>query len=104
VTITWKAPNRRIFSVGLHHPQQANWKDVVPEGTDHVESVSLAGGQLFVSYLHNVSSQVKIYELSGKLQRDLPLPSLGTVSSLAGRPDQDSAFLEYQSFTIRPTI
>ena len=104
VTTTWKAPNRRIFSLDLNHPEQANWKDLVPERADNIEFTSLVGGKLFVSYLHNVTSQINIYGLDGKLQRPLPLPKLGTVTSASGRPDQDEVFFEYQSFTVLPTI
>ncbi len=104
VTTTWKAPNRRIFSLDLNHPEPANWLDVVPEGADHIEFSSLVGGKLFVTYLHNVVSQVKIYGLNGNLQQNLTLPNLGTVSSASGRADQDEVFFEYQSFTIPPTI
>jgi prolyl oligopeptidase len=104
VTTTWKTPNRRVFSLDLNNPQQANWKDVVPEQADHIEFASVVGGKLFVSYLHNVSSQIGIYGLDGKMQGNLPLPNLGTVSSALGRPDQDDVFFEYQSFTVLPTI
>jgi len=104
VTTTWKAPNHRIFSLDLNHPQQSNWKDVVPERADNIEFASVFGGRLFVSYLHNVTSQIAIYNLDGKLQRPLPLPNLGNVSSASGRPDQDDVFFEYQSFTVPPTI
>jgi prolyl oligopeptidase len=104
VTTTWKAPNRRMFSLDLNHPQQANWNDIVPEGADHIESASVVGGKLFVSYLHNVTSQASIYGLDGKLQRNLPIPGLGTVSSARGRPDQQELFIEYQSFTVPSTI
>ncbi len=104
VTTTWKAPNRRVFSLDLNNPQQANWNDVVPEQANHIEFASVLGGKLFVSYLHNVTSQVTIYGLDGKLERNLPLPGLGTVSSARGRPDQQEVFFEYQSFTTPPTI
>jgi prolyl oligopeptidase len=104
VTTTWKAPNRRIFSLDLKHPQQENWKDIVPEQADHIEFASLFGGRLFVSYLHNVVSQVTIYDLNGKVQQNLQFPSLGTITSASGRADQDNVFFGYESFTIAPTI
>ncbi len=104
VTTTWKAPNRRVFSLDLNLPEQANWKDIVPEQRDHIESASVFGGKLVVSYLHDVTSRAAIYNLDGKHESDLPLPVLGSVSDLRGEPNQDKMYFAFESFAFPETI
>ena len=66
--------------------------------------VSLAGGNVFVNYLQNVRSSVKVFDGEGKPLRDIVFPSLGTVGSVYGRWDSGEAFFQFTSFHIPTTI
>jgi prolyl oligopeptidase len=68
-----------------------------------MESFSLAGGKLFVSYLENVSSREKIYSPDGKHLGDVPFPGIGT-GGVSGRWDKTEAFLNFSSFVTPTTI
>jgi prolyl oligopeptidase len=98
----WEAPNGRVLAIDLKHPEQDKWKTVIPEGKSVMTGFSLAGGKLFVSYLENVASQIKVFEPSGKHVRDIVLPSIGSASGIFGRWDSDEAFFTFNSFA-RPT-
>ena len=94
----WDAPNGRVLAVDLNHPARENWKEVVPEASDAIEGVSAVGGKLYVSYLHNATSLVKIFAADGKPAGELKLPSLGTVGGLEGHWDKPEVFYRFTSF------
>ena len=80
----WQAPNQRIVVVDLNDPAREKWREIVPEGRDAIAGFSLVGGKLFVSYLHNVTTQIKIFNLDGKALGEVTLPGLGSASGLFG--------------------
>ncbi len=101
----WMAPNWRILKIDLSGPPRdpAQWREVVPEGHAVIQGFSPAGGRLFVNYLQNVVSRVKVFEPDGKHVRDIALPALGTASSVRGRWDSNEVFFSFTSFHV-PSI
>ncbi len=100
----WNAPNNRILAVDLKKPARENWREVVPEGADVMDSMALLGGRLLAEYLHNVRSQVKIFEADGRPVREMELPALGSVGMFNGRWAGPEVFYSFSSFHIPTTI
>ena len=100
----WNAPNSRVLAVDLKSPARENWREVVPESALVIDGVSYVGGRLFVEYLRNVRSLVKVFEPDGKLVRELELPALGSVSGISGRWKSPEMFYTFASFHIPTTI
>lgn len=100
----WQSPNQRIVVVDLNNPAREKWLTIVPEGRDAIAGFSLVGGKLFVSYLHNVATQIKIFTLEGKALGEVSLPGLGTASGISGRWDSNEAFFSFRSFVTPQTI
>ena len=100
----WKAPNQRIVVVDLNDPAREKWREIVPQGSDAIGGFSLVGGKMFVSYLHNVTTQIKIVSLEGKVLGEVSLPGLGTASGLSGRWGSNEAFFNFRSFVTPATI
>ena len=94
----WKAPKRRILRIDLRDPAQDKWREVVPEGQDSIEGSAVIGGKLFVTYLHNVVSHIRIFSLEGNPLGDVELPSLGS-AGIWGRADQKEGGLYFASYT-----
>jgi prolyl oligopeptidase len=104
VQTNWNAPNGRVFTIDIRNLGREHWKDLVPESSDaSIESVSAAAGKLFVNYLHNVASQVKIYNPDGKAAGELPLPAVGSVGGVDGRWNSREVFYRFGSFAT-PTV
>jgi len=99
----WQAPNQRIMVVDLNDPAREKWREIIPEGRDAIAGFSLAGGKLFVTYLHNVTSQIKIFSLDGKALGEVSLPGLGS-AGLGGRWSSNEAFFSFRSFVTPQTI
>jgi len=100
----WDAPKGRILRVDLDNPAREHWREVIPESDAVIEGVSLVGGKLFVNYLRNVSSRVKMFQPDGKHVRDIPFPAMGSVSDIVGRWKGNEAFFSFSSFHIPSTI
>ena len=99
ILTNWKAPNRRILLMSPTQEDPSQWKEIVPEGADAISGCSAVGGKLFVHYLHNVSSQVKIFDLNGKSLGELSLTGPGSAGPPSGFWDEDQAFYSFRSFT-----
>jgi prolyl oligopeptidase len=100
----WKAPNGRILTVDLKHPERENWREIVPERPYKLDDFSLAGGKLALNYLENVRSRVEIVDVNGKPVHSIALPGIGTAGDLSGRWGSNEAFLTYMSFAQPPVI
>jgi prolyl oligopeptidase len=104
VHTNYKAPNYRVVRIDPRKPQEANWHDVLPESKNKLESVSHVGGRLVADYLHDASSQVKVYSELGQFQHDVKLPAIGTASGFGGRRDAKVVYYAFTSFTYPTTI
>jgi len=100
----YNASNYRLFKVDLKEPSMGKWQEIIPEAEDVLAWAQMIGNELFVQYMHNASSILKIFSLSGEYLRDLKLPTLGTIYGLNGEWDGSEAFFSFSSFFIPPTI
>ena len=96
------APNWELISVDVRNPSKENWKKVVPESKDVLNAVSLIGGKLVCTYMHNAADQIRIYSLDGQFEGEIELPGIGNVGGVSGEKDGAEAFYSFTSFT-RPT-
>lgn len=98
------APNYRLLAV---EPRQANaqqWKVVIPEKKELLESVSTAGGKLFANYLKDASNKVYQFSLDGQMEKEMALPGIGTVGGFDGEKEDMEVFYTFTSFTYPVTI
>ncbi|HEU4631860.1 MAG TPA: prolyl oligopeptidase family serine peptidase, partial [Gemmatimonadaceae bacterium] len=91
------APNRKIVAAPVATPDPAHWATVIPEGDMPIEGASLVAGRLGVLSLQDVASVVRLYRLDGTLEREVPLPGLGSASGLVGRFDRPELFYSFTS-------
>ena len=97
------APNYRLVETDFSNPTPENWKDVIPE-TENVLQASTGGGSIFAKYMVDVKSKVLQYDYSGKLIREVELPSLGTVYGFGAKKDEPNLYYTFTSFTYPSTI
>ena len=100
----YKAPRWRVISIDLNHPEEKNWREIIPESKNTIEGTSLAGGQIFANFLEDVHAVVKSYTPEGKLIREVKLPAIGSVGAISGRWTSDEAFYSFASFHIPSRI
>jgi prolyl oligopeptidase len=105
IVITDKnAPRYRLVFIDPLQPQEANWKEVLPEEKSVLQSATIAGGKLISLYMQDANSHVYISDLDGKNKEEIKLPSIGTISEFIGKKEDKTAFYSFTSFTFPPTI
>lgn len=103
-TTDYDAPMRRVVSIDLENPAPENWEELVGEASEVIQGVSFVGQRLFVSYLKDANSLVKVYDLGGNHIEDVEFPGLGSVSGFDGESDDDETFYAFQNYTTPPSI
>ncbi len=97
-------PNRKIVATSASAPDPKTWTTIIPEGELPMEGASLIAGKIGVLSLQDVASVVRLYSLDGKLEREVPMPSLGSASGLVGRFDRPELFFSFSSPTSPATV
>lgn len=104
VLTNWKAPHWRVFSASLAAPGREHWREILPEANVTIESITAAGGNLVARYIHNASSELRLFDANGRAESAISLPALGTVGGISGRWESPEFFYSFQSFNFSPTI
>jgi prolyl oligopeptidase len=99
-----KAPQWHVFSTSLAAPQREHWREIIPESAVHLESIAASGEKLIGQYTHNATSELKVFDANGKVESSIALPSLGSVSSAAGRWESPEFFFSFESYSFPPAI
>jgi prolyl oligopeptidase len=95
------APNRKIVAVPLDRPDPSNWKTIVPESRNAIESATLIAGRIAVNRLVDVASVVDLFNLDGSHAATISTPELGAVFGPVGRFDRPEIFYSFTS-PLRP--
>ncbi len=98
------APRGRLIAIDTRHPLRRDWKDVIPQTDQVLNSVTLVGGRFAVDYLVDAHSRLAIFSRDGKPVADVTLPGLGTVGGVSGRAASPEMFYSFTSFLYPTTI
>ena len=99
VMTNYNAPNYKVVLVDPKNPASENWKEIIPERKELLESVATAGGKLFATYLKDVTSVVFQFSRTGTLENEIAMPGLGTVSGFYGEQNDTTVYYSFTSFT-----
>ncbi len=91
------APNGKVVTTSVKDPRPETWKDLIPE-TEGVLSPSLGGDKIFASYLKDALSVVKQFDLSGRLEREIELPGIGTASGFGAKKEEKYLYYTFTSY------
>ncbi len=109
IQTNWKAPHNRVLAVDLTEAEEGKgaleqWREVIPESSDAIADVEVAGGKILVSYTHNATSQIKVFADDGKPAGELSFPVPGSADIAAARWENRAAFISFSSYTVPQTI
>ena len=97
------ATRSKIVAIDLKAPAAANWKTLVAETGDNIDSVDFIGGRFVIRYMHDVKSRLAVFGADGKSLGEIPLPGIGSVAGVSGRDDDPELFYSFSSFLSPPT-
>ena len=99
-----EAPNGRVIAIDIEKPEPENWKEIISENPNPLDSTNLVNDTLICSYLKDATSLVSLYTLEGQHLRDIQSPGLGMLSGFNGKAKDTETFYSYRSYTTPPTV
>ena len=98
------APKGRVIAADVVQPDEAHWRDVVPERADAIiEAVSFGKGVIAVTYLKNASNVIEVFDFTGKSLGPIHQPGIGS-GGVVAEEDRTEPFLTFTSFNYPTTI
>ena len=98
------APKYRLVEVDVRRPGKENWKTIIPETDNLLESVSTGGGKMFASYLEKATTRVYRYDYDGSNRTQIELPGLGSAGGFSGKEEDETLFYTFTSFIYPSSI
>ena len=99
------APRKRLVAIDVGAPAQANWRILIAEGEDRdvLATVSMLGSRFVATWQVDASHRLRVYGLDGVFEREIALPTLGSVGFSSKRRDTEG-FYGFASFSYPATI
>ena len=105
ITTNEGAPQFRVFKASCAAPERGNWKEIIAESDAVIEGrAAIIGKKLFVHYIRNASSQLKLFDLDGKMITEVAMPALGSIFDVGGNWNSDRGFFGFISYAVPPTV
>ncbi|HUQ52951.1 MAG TPA: prolyl oligopeptidase family serine peptidase, partial [Gammaproteobacteria bacterium] len=98
------APNWRVVQIDPRNIAEASWKTILAERPEPIDSVNMAGGKLFATYLKDVATRAYVFGLDGKLENEIALPGPGTAAGFDGPNDAKEIYYTFNSLSVPTTI
>jgi prolyl oligopeptidase len=93
------APKKRVIAIDTTKPERKDWKEIIAESADGLDSASKVGGKLICSYMKDARDQVIRYDADGKNPVEIKLPGIGATSGFGGKEKDKEVFYAFTSFT-----
>jgi prolyl oligopeptidase len=98
------APRARVVAIDTREPAPDRWRSLIPQAAETLTGVNVVGDHFFASYLKDAHTQVKVFDLRGKLVREVEFPGLGTAAGFGGKRKDKETFYSFNSFTTPSTV
>jgi prolyl oligopeptidase len=78
--------------------------EVIPAGSFPLGAWTAVGDYLFVETIEDVSSRLRVYDLAGKLVKQIELPGIGTINALSAEAESEELLISFSSFLIPTAV
>jgi len=95
----YNAPRGRIIAINARRPDRKNWKQVVAQSKDTLRGANILGRKIYANYMKDAYSAIRIFNLKGKLAKEVKLPGIGSAGGFGGRRNAKETFYSYTSYT-----
>jgi prolyl oligopeptidase len=104
VRTNYKAPKYKLIKINVNSLDVGNWRDILPEKKEVLESCYTVGGKIVANYIDNAKSKVEVYEINGDKVNQIDFPTIGHFNEINGNYSDSIAFYSFSSFTVPTTI
>ncbi|MEA5469386.1 prolyl oligopeptidase family serine peptidase [Spirulina sp. 06S082] len=98
------APRGRLIAIDINDPEKKNWREIIPESSETLQSVGVLGDRFILNYLQDAYTAIKIFTLEGQFIREVELPGIGSTRGFMGKREDTETFYAFTSFTTPTTI
>lgn len=98
------AQNKKVMRFDPDEKTGSQWKTIIPESKENLQSATVVGGKLFVRYLVDVASRVYVYSAEGKKETKIALPGPGNAAGFAGKNSDRFTFYSFNTFNVPTRI
>jgi prolyl oligopeptidase len=99
-----QAPRSKVIEVNVTKPERDNWKVIVPEGKETLQTTTFVNNKFVANYLKDAYTQVKVYDTAGKLVNEVAFPGIGAAEGFGGHATDKETFYSFTGFTTPTTI
>ena len=100
----FEAPTKRVVTMDVNQPGREHLSEIIPASAATLEGACLFRDQIVANYLKDVVSQVRSFDLAGKLLREIELPGVGSADGFVGRQSDTETFYSFTSYTTPASI
>lgn len=93
------APRGRVVAIDVKDPAEGNWRTVVPEAQETLDTATFVGRRIVAQYLKDAKSAVRVYTLEGQAQGEVALPGIGSAGGFSGHETDPETFYSFSGFT-----
>ncbi len=104
IATRWDAPNGRVFVADKMDAGRTNWREIVGQRDQPLQSYSTVGGMLFVVRLEGSACLMERFDLEDGSVTSIALPGRGTVSAPEGDWANTEAFFNFSSWFEPSTV
>jgi prolyl oligopeptidase len=98
------APKGKVIAVDIANPEKSSWQTLIPEAEETLEAVGVLNNQFVADYLKDAYTQIKLFDLSGTLVREVALPGIGSAGGFSGKRTDTETFYSFTSYTVPSRI
>ncbi|MBU0637958.1 MAG: prolyl oligopeptidase family serine peptidase [Planctomycetes bacterium] len=95
-----QAPRFRICTTTVDQPGSEHWRELVPQQKGVINAFAIVHRKLLVRVSEDVHSRLFVYDLEGQFMEEIPLPGIGTVSSMSGTLADPGLFFTFSSWVV----
>ncbi len=99
-----EAPNFRIMRVDPTNPNRDQWREIIAEDEQALQTCHVCHDHLALLYLHNATAELRISSTTGGEYTVVPLPAPGSIHSLDSDKATNTLYFTYTSFFAPPQI
>jgi prolyl oligopeptidase len=99
-----QSPRGKVIEIDAGKPARSNWKVVVPESKDALQSVTFVNNKFILNYLKDAYTQVRIHDTAGKFLSEISFPGIGSAAGFGGKAKDKETFFYFTGFTTPTTI
>lgn len=98
------APRGRLIAIDARSPARGAWRTVIAETDDVLTDVAIVDRNFVAEYLQDARSALRLFAMDGTPRGEIPLPTLGSIGPVSGKPDDPEMFFAFTSYLYPTTI